>query len=75
MLQAMGLGGWMFDGIDRFTMLGASGHPEVPGLSFRYDEDERWSTPNPTGREGVFEAYCPPHYRDMAAAAVGRCRP
>jgi hypothetical protein len=68
MLQAMGLGGWMFDGIDRFSMLGASGDPEVPGLGFRYDEDERWSTPNPTGREGVFEAYCPPHYPDMAAA-------
>jgi hypothetical protein len=68
MLQAMGLGGWMFDGIDRFTVLGASGDPEVPGLGFRYDEDERWSLPNPTGLEGVFEAYCPPHYRDMAAA-------
>jgi hypothetical protein len=68
MLQAMGLGGWMFDGIDRFSMLGASGNPDVPGLGFRYDEDERWSTPNPTGRAGVFEAYCPPHYRDMAAA-------
>jgi hypothetical protein len=67
-LQAMGLGGWMFDGIDRFTMLGASGEPEVPGLGFRYDEDERWSTPNPTGLEGVFEGFCPPHYRDMAAA-------
>jgi hypothetical protein len=68
MLQAMGLGGWMFDGIDRFSMLGASGEPEVPGLGFRYDEDERWATPNPTGREGVFEAYCPPHHPDMAAA-------
>jgi hypothetical protein len=68
LLQAMGLGGWMFDGIDRFSMLGASGNPEVPGLGFRYDTDERWSTPNPTGREGVFEAYCPPHHRDMAAA-------
>jgi len=31
-------------------------------------EDERWPTPNPTGREGVFAAYCPPHYPDMAAA-------
>jgi hypothetical protein len=30
MLQAMGLGGWMFDGIDRYTVLGASGEPEVP---------------------------------------------
>jgi hypothetical protein len=68
LLQAMGLGGWMFDGIDRFSMLGASGHPEVPGLGFRYDTDEQWSTPNPTGRQGVFEAFCPPHYPDMAAA-------
>jgi hypothetical protein len=68
MLQAMGLGGWMFDGIDRFSMLGASGNPDVPGLGFRYDEDERWSTPNPTGLPGVFEAYCPPHFADMAAA-------
>jgi hypothetical protein len=68
MLQAMGLGGWMYDGIDRFTMLGASGDPEVPGLGFRYDQDERWSVPNPTGLEGVYEAFCPPHHADMAAA-------
>jgi hypothetical protein len=67
-LQAMGLGGWMFDGIDRFTMLGASGDPEVPGLGFRFDADARWSTPNPTGLEGVLEAFCPPHYPNMAAA-------
>jgi hypothetical protein len=64
----MGLGGWMFDGIDRFSMLGASGDPDIPGLGFRYDEDERWSVPNPTGRERVFEAFCPPHYPDMHAA-------
>ena len=57
----------MFDGIDRFSMLGASGNPEVPGLGFpRYDQDERWAVPNPTGRDGVFAAYCPPHYPDMA---------
>jgi hypothetical protein len=68
MLQGMGLGGWMFDGIDRFAMLGASGNPEVPALGFRYDTDNRWSTPNPTGLEGVFEAYCPPHVPDMRAA-------
>ena len=29
-----------------------SGDPEVPGLGFRYDADERWSTPNPTGPPG-----------------------
>ncbi len=69
MLQAMGLGGWMFDGIDRHTMLGASGDPDVPGLGFRFDHDEeRHPLPNPTGLDGVFEAYCPPHHADMAAA-------
>jgi hypothetical protein len=68
MLQAIGLGGWMFDGIDMFTVLGASGDPNVPGLGFRYDTDENWSLPNPTGLGGVFEAFCPPHYADMRAA-------
>jgi hypothetical protein len=66
MLQATGLGGWMFDGVDRHSMLGAMG-PGI-GLGFRYDEDERWSIPNVTGLDGVFEGYCPPHYPDMRAA-------
>ncbi|WP_376796444.1 hypothetical protein [Thermogemmatispora sp.] len=73
MLQALGLGGWMFDGIDRLTMLGASGDPEVPGLGFRYDQDSRWAQPNPTGLEGVFEGYCPPHYPTMRAAVDRFC--
>ncbi len=68
MLQAMGLGGWMFDGINPFSVLGASGDPEVPGLGFRYDENESWTLPNPTGLPGVFEGFCPPHYPDMRAA-------
>ena len=73
MLQAMGLGGWMFNGIDAFGFLGASGNPEVPGLGFRYDTDERWPYPNPTGLEGVMEGYCPPHYPDMRAAVDAVC--
>jgi hypothetical protein len=68
LLQAMGLGGWMYDGVDRHTVLGATGDPNVPGLGFRYDTDERWSVPNPTGLPGVFEAYCPPHHKDMREA-------
>lgn len=68
MIQAMGLGGWMFDGINRHAVLGASGDSDVPGLGFHYDTDKRWSIPNPTGLEGVFEGYCPPHYPDMRAA-------
>ena len=74
MLQAMGLGGWMYDGIDRHTILGASGDPTVPGLGFRYDTDERWALPNPTGLPGVFEGYCPPHYPDMGAVVEAFAR-
>jgi len=68
MLQAMGLGGWMFDGVSPHSLLGASGDPDVPGLGFRFDVDERWSLPNVTGLEGVMEGFCPPHYPDMRAA-------
>lgn len=70
LLGAMGLGGWTFDGIDRNTMLGASGVDEVPGLGFNVDYDDRWALPNPTGLPGVFEAMCRPHYPDMAAAVT-----
>lgn len=68
MLQAIGLGGWMFNGVDPFSLLGASGSQDVPGLGFRYDREERWPNPNPTGLEGIMEGFCPPHYPDMRAA-------
>ncbi|TJX15373.1 hypothetical protein E9840_02950 [Tissierella creatinini] len=68
MLNAIGLGGWMFDGISPFSFIGASGDPNVPGLGFRYDFKEDWAYPNPTGLEGVMESHCPPHYPDMRAA-------
>ncbi|MBZ4419268.1 hypothetical protein [Myxococcus sp. RHSTA-1-4] len=73
MLQAMGLGGWMYDGIDRHTILGATGDPRAPGLRFRYDTHPRWALPNPTGLPGVFEAFCPPHYPNMRAAVDALC--
>jgi hypothetical protein len=69
LLQAMGLGGWSFDGIEHMALLGASGEDDVPGLGFRYDTDPRWGTPNPTGRtDGTFHAFCPPHFATMADA-------
>lgn len=73
MQQALGLGGWMYDGLDRFSVLGASGDPQVPGLGFRYDTDPRWALPNPTGLAGVLEGFCPPHYPDMRAAVDALC--
>lgn len=73
MLQAMGLGGWLFNGLDPFAVLGASGNPDVPGLGFRYDSDENWPYPNSTGLEKVMEGYCPPHYSDMRTAVEALC--
>jgi hypothetical protein len=73
MLQAMGLGGWMFNGVDPFAVMGASGNPDAPGLGFRYDENDRWPYPNPTGLEGVMEGFCPPHYPDMRSAVEAAC--
>lgn len=67
-LTAMGLGSWMFNGVDHLAVLGASGDPAVPGLGFRYDTDPRWPLPNVTGRSGVFEGGCPPHVPTMSAA-------
>lgn len=67
-LQAMGLGGWMFDGLNTLSLLGGSGDPDIPGLGFQFQVDERWSQPNPTGVPGVFEGYCPPHFPSMRAA-------
>jgi hypothetical protein len=68
LLQAMGLGGWLYHGIDRHTVLGTTGDPNIPGLGFRYDTDDRWSIPNPTGLPRVFEGHCPPHYKNMREA-------
>jgi hypothetical protein len=74
MLQAMGLGGWMFNGVDAFSVLGASGNPQVPGLGFRFDTNDRWPYPNPTGLKGIMEGFCPPHYADMREAVKAVCR-
>jgi hypothetical protein len=74
MLQAMGLGGWLFNGLDPFAVLGASGNPDVTGLRFRYDRNEKWPYPNPTGLEGIMEGYCPPHHLDMRAAVEALCK-
>lgn len=73
MLQAIGLGGWMFDGIDPFALLGASGDPRAPGLGLGYATDARWPYPNVTGTPGVLEAFCPPRFATMRAAVEALC--
>lgn len=67
-LQAMGLGGWMYDGIDRHSVFGVSGDPRNKGLGFSSVTRDDWVFPNPVGIPGVFEAFCPPYYPDMKAA-------
>ncbi|NKE48619.1 hypothetical protein HB662_27875 [Roseomonas frigidaquae] len=68
MLQALGLGGWMYTGLNPFTVLGASGDPSVPGLGFRFEMLEGNPLPHFTGLPGVFEAHVPPHHASMRAA-------
>ncbi|ODN71898.1 hypothetical protein [Methylobrevis pamukkalensis] len=68
MLQALGLGGWMYTGLNPFTVLGASGDPAVPGLGFRFRMLDGNPLPYVTGLPGVFEAHVPPHHADMGAA-------
>ncbi|MCA9880029.1 MAG: hypothetical protein KC442_19680 [Thermomicrobiales bacterium] len=68
-MQAMGLGGWMFTGINPPSLLGAHAERGVRGLGFRFTRDARWTQPNPVGLDGVYEAYCPPYHADMREAA------
>jgi hypothetical protein len=67
-LQALGLGGLFFNGVNRWSVLGAFADRGVNGLAFRFVNDERWTTPNPVGLAGHFEALCPPFQPDMRAA-------
>lgn len=67
-MQGMGLGGLYYNGLNRFSILGALAEDGVDGLGFRFEKDERWSVPNPVGLDGVYEALCPPYYADMRSA-------
>lgn len=73
MLQAMGIGGWMYNGIDFASVMGMNKELGVPGLGFRFDTNEKWPYPNPTGLSGVMEAFCPPHYPTMRDAVDTLC--
>ena len=67
-MQAMGLGGWMFTGLNAPSLLGAFVGDGIPGLGFRFTHDPAWTAPNPVGLDGVFEGFCPPYHTDMRAA-------
>jgi hypothetical protein len=68
LLQAMGLGGLYFNGMDGLSVMGANASDGVAGLGFTFTHDDRWVTPNAVGLDSVYEALCPPYYPDMHAA-------
>jgi hypothetical protein len=68
MLQAIGLGGLFFNGIDDLSVLGANAADGIRGLGFRFVENDKWITPNPVGLPEIYESLCPPNYPDMHSA-------
>ena len=69
-MQAMGLGGLYFAGLNRWSILGAFEGDGIQGFGFRFQRDERWTLPNPVGLDGYFEGLCPPYHADMRAAVA-----
>jgi hypothetical protein len=67
-MQAMGLGGLYFNGLNRWSVLGAFNESGIEGLQFRFVHDPRWTLPNPVGLDGHLEGLCPPYVSDMREA-------
>lgn len=67
-MQAMGLGGLYFSGVNELSVFGASAGEGVQGLGFRFVETEDRVVPDPVGLDGVYEGLCPPYQPDMRAA-------
>lgn len=68
-LQAMGLGGLYFNGLNRWSVLGAFRDSGIQGCGFQFQHDARWTLPNPVGLEGIYQGMCPPWFDDMRTAA------
>jgi hypothetical protein len=69
-MQAMGLGGWMFTGIDPPALLGARAAHGVPGAGFEFVSTSPGAPPSCVGLRGAFESFSPPWYQDMDAAVA-----
>ncbi len=68
MMQAIGLGGWMYSGIFPYSVLGAFADEGIAGLGFRFTNRADWVMPNPIGLDGIYESLCPPYVTDMYEA-------
>lgn len=60
-LQAMGLGGWLFSGVDGPSLLGVHADAGAPGFGFRFEFRPEWGVPNPVGLDGAFETLAAPY--------------
>lgn len=63
-MTAIGLGGLPLAGYAPIFIFG--GTPIAKGLGFRFISDKR-GMPNPVGKDGIFEGFCPP-YKSMDEA-------
>jgi hypothetical protein len=70
MLQAMGLGGWFYSGVNPYTLLGASADEGIAGFGFRFTNRPDWDHPNPVGLDKYFAGFCPPYVKDMQAGVA-----
>lgn len=61
MLQSMGLGGWLYGGIDANALLGAYQNQGVSGMGFRFQQVAHSPLANPVGLDGYFETLSPPY--------------
>ena len=66
--QALGLGGWLYGGMNSLVVMG--GTPTGCGLGFRFESNPKNpdAFPAPIGIDGEFETFRPPYYKDMDAA-------
>jgi hypothetical protein len=67
-LQAMGLGGWLFSGLNATSLLGGFADQGVPGFGFRFARPAAGGVPIPLGLDGLFEPLVPPYVADMHEA-------
>ena len=69
MLQALGLGGWIYTGLNPFSRARRQRRPGGARASASATTcSPGQPLPVVTGLPGVFEGHCPPHYPDMRAA-------
>lgn len=69
-LQAIGLGGWLYTGINSASLLGAYAMEGTAGFGFRYQrKSDAPEDSFPLGLDGAFEPLVPPYVKDMADAA------